>query len=585
MVFAKKHKLSITIILILFLLTGVIIFAINNETIRNKLGLEKYLKINPTTTVSLVPDEAPLVTECLNGESLYRSDVLGIKFCYPAKWGDAETNPIQYLTSLSESTDAIPTSEDNEYSNSIHLTFSQNKNMEFRFFNEKFNGKYYPNSRALEAGYVDNISELKESGDICDYNINFDGKWEGKNTLKTIWSDCSRGVKNILTKDDQYFTPILYVEKLSSHAFEKLENGYFDNLLITYTHGSTRISTIGATSLENFFSKKPLNNITDEKVITNDDYLVNKEELIDLLGKISIYKPVERKQEDFKTIDNENPNLTLIRKYYWNLTGQKMEEAAKMISSQRLNLAEFQNNNKDFYSGVPRDFTILSDNQVDFYLDYQAENSKPTVYHKVVKITDGKLAFSLSDEITTEMVRSGIYTAYAKRTGNKNYMILKENNQEVVVDEGEAAYNNDHSNLSKVEFYVNPVISSKEKYLTYQMVGYEWAEIHFYDIKNHRAVFSYVAGADFGMDKDETHGYICASATVGMTSSTGKVFSLETGKTLLNVYDDKNNEEYSDISCKYDSDQEIILMTLSGETSSKSKMIRYDPKSESTTQD
>lgn len=514
------------------------------------------------------------VEKCSIGKTSFKSDVLGVKFCYPEEWGVAKTEPVEYLTKLNGAVDQYSKDADNAYSNSLIITFSKNASLDVRLFNEKYGGEYYPNARAYDAGYIDNISTLKKSGNICDYKINFDGNWDGKDTLKEILNECPADIKTVLIENTRYFDKILYEYQLESMVYKKAQNGVFDNLLATYSFARSKQLAEKVSTIDELYNNGTVNNFTENKAFTNDYYTEQAKAFKDFIKGIKIYKPIKPSQEAFKEIKGEDTNITLIRKYYWNLTGGKVDDAYNSYSKPAKTLDEYKTSVKDFYTGTPRDFRKLAGNKYDFYLDYQAQNTKPAVYHYVVNIMNNKIEFEVSEEITTPMVKSGDYTAYAKRIDKKTYLILKKGDEETVVEEGSADYDST-SNIGSQKIFHDIKFSDKTGFLIYLVTGYEWQSVNIYDITKQEVVVNSGGSSTYGIDSTETHAYTCASG--GMSEAVGSVYSLPGGSVLFDVYKDSANNSYMDIECSYDKNQQRITMVLSkSDSKTGDKTIKYD---------
>jgi len=530
-----------------------------------------FLKNQPAKTSD---SKTEVVEKCSIGKTSFKSDVLGVKFCYPDEWGIVKTEPVEYLTDLNGAVDQYSENTHNTYSNSLFITFSKNSSLKVRLFNEKYGGEYYPNARAYDAGYIDNISTLKKSGNICDYKINFDGNWDGKDTLKEILNECPVDIKTVFVENTRYFDKTLYEYQLESMAYKKAQNGVFDNLLATYSFARSKQLAEKVSTVDGLYNNGTVNNFTENQAFTNDYYTEQTKAFKDFIKDITIYKPIKPSQEAFKEIKGEDANITLIRKYYWNLSGGKFDDAYGSYSKPVKTLDEYKTSVKDLYTGTPRDFRKLADNKYDFYLDYQAQNTKPTVYHYVVNIVNNKIEFEVSEEITTPMVKSGDYTAFAKRIDMKIYMILKKGDEETVVEEGSADYDST-SNIGIQKIFHDIKFSEKSGYLIYSTMFYEGQTVNIYDITKQKVVVKSEGSTTYGIDSTETHAYACASG--GMSATVGSVYSLPSGSVLFDAYKDSANDSYIDIECSYDKNQQRVTMVLSKSDSKiDDKTIKYD---------
>jgi hypothetical protein len=126
--------------------------------------------------------------------------------------------------------------------NSFFIDF-ENEDVSLRFFNQRYGGEYYPKYYyyAYAYGYIDNIPLLRKTGNICDYKIDFNKKYEDR--LNEIYNDCSKNIKTAIIEKYEYFDFLQDINKsrysynLEGFAYKKLSNGYFDDLLIKAKFG------------------------------------------------------------------------------------------------------------------------------------------------------------------------------------------------------------------------------------------------------------------------------------------------------------------------------------------------------------
>lgn len=550
----KNKVVSIAIILII-LGTGIFFQQFYTKNISEKLSTDNQQKESGSTN-------------CPKEWKKYDHPVLGISFCYPEEWGTPKTDPIENLTRLEGAIDQYSTDEHNGYSNSIFIQFDKGPGQEFskinlRFFNEKYGGEYYPNAYAYSAGYVDNIIQLKSSGNICDYRIDFTKPWEYNGKMTEFWNDCRNGVKNSIIEGTEYFDKTLYSYHLNSWAYRKIKNGYFDNLLINRDYGRiTQIET-RISGLSQFFEVGSFESAVDNsKILSQDQYRKDNEEFTKFVQSVRVYAPPKPVVEEFRKINNENTNITLIRRYYWLLSGGKIDEAYDMWSGNE-NIGEFRGWYKDLKSAVTRDFALQPDGNYKFFVDYQDHNMNPTVYRIVMKVEDGKLTTLSSEEITTEMVKSGKYTAYAKKQNGKNYVILEEGGKEKIIDQGIAEYNESYSNISEVKFFTNIKFSPKGNYLIYGIGGWEWYSEHVYSIEKDKNLFEMPGPSNLGFSDDEGIVYACSGA--GMASGReGKIIEVPEFKTIYDLNQNKKSGCYLNADCEYSADNNTVKFILSG---------------------
>ena len=506
----------------------------------------------------------------------YHNELLGVDFCYNPSWGTPQTEPIENLTNLEEAADQSSSKEDNGYSNRIVISFDKNRNVSLNFFNDKYKGEYYPNAGAVQYGYIDNFSKLKSTSNICDYKIDFNTSFFGK--LKTVWDNCQNKVKIALVQDKKdYNNKILYEYTLTGKAFYKTQNSFFDNLVATINFGVVNQRSTPIASLRDIFSGNLLERNNGDSKIGQPQYNQEKQDFEIFANSIKAYKPAAKVTPEFKVKSGEDSDITIIRHYYYYLANGQFQNAYGMYLKPQLDLAKYTDQYKNIFKAEPRDFTKKSDHQYEFYVDYQENNTEPTVYHVVMNINTDKVETIMSEEITSPMVKSDLYTAYAKRVDNKNYMVLLKEGKENIIDEGEV-FNKDYSNSGR--YFSRPEFSSSNKYLFYETSGWEWTEGNVYDVLNNKKLFhtgEFVG--DHGFTKNEKYFFNCSSP--GFSGGQGMVWSLNDGKTAFDIFDDKINNGYMDIQCQNNKGDDFIsfilsqFSTVNGEVAKPDKTVKF----------
>lgn len=489
----------------------------------------------------------------------YRNGVLGIEFCYNPSWGDPQISPIKNLTKLEGAVDKYSENEQNDSSNRISIGFSNSKSIGLQFFNDKYKGEYYPNAGAIQYGNTDNFNQLKTSGNICDYKINFDTSYPDK--LKTTWSSCRGKVKTDLVQNKRNFgTEILYDYTLSGRAFQKAQNGFFDNLLMTFNFGYVRQRSEPVISLKEVFKENLLEK-TDNSKVSEEQYNKEKKDFEIFVNSVNVFQSTPKIVPAFKTNIGEDIDITAIRHYYYYLSNGQLQKAYDMYFEPQLDLAKYTDQYRNTIKAEPRDFAKKTDHEYEFYIDYQENNTDPTVYHVIMKASGDKIETILSEEITSPIVKSGPYTAFAKRVNNKNYMVLTENGQETIVDQGET-FNENDSNLGVTKYFSSPEFSSNNKYLFYETSGWEFTEGNVYDIQNKKLILhtgEFVG--DYSFTENEKYFFNCSSP--GFSSGQGVVWALPQSEKVYDIYNDKSNLNYMDVKCQYQKGDNFISFILS----------------------
>ena len=503
--------------------------------------------------------------KCPENWKEYKHDVIGIKFCYPEQWGEPVTKPKKEITRIE---DVVSEFKDkhNLYYNSFFIEF-ENEDVSLRFFNERYGGEYYPNVYAYTYGYIDNIPLLKTTGDICEYKIDFK---KYKDKLNEIYSNCDGNTKTAVIENYQYFDFIGDVNKsrysydLKGFAYKKLFNGYFDNLLI-----STRFGYISQNKEQLATFEEILSSLGKSK----DQFKKEKDEFANFVKSVELYQPTFKTFPEFETVQGEDSQVTMIRRYYWLLTNGKLNEAYKMRSDkEKLSYETFQDWYKDIYYAKPYDFKKVNSDKYEFYVEYQDHNKPKTKFRVTMSTSESELKTLSSDEILTEEVSFGEYSAYAIKRGDKNYMILSKNGEENIIDEGYASYDLKYSSLGNVKFFREPKFSPRGNYLIYTMLGWEWSVKYVYDIKKKEVKISKSYDKS-NFTPDEKFFYGCSSA--GMGRANGEVYSIPDFNVEFDALNGSRDYNRFEVDCKYDENSKNIMFILSDDKDEEKETISF----------
>jgi len=500
---------------------------------------------------------------CQKDWDKYENDVLGLGFCYPHEWGEVLIEPIKNLTLLEGAVEEYSKDEHNAYSNSIFIKFKNleskayenRNNIELHLFNDKYGGEYYPNAQAYNKGYIDNISALKNSKDICAYRTNFTELWSGQGRITEFWDECKKGVKTRILNHEEYFDKNLYSFELESLAYLNLENGSFDDLLIKrkYLYISQVEKRIGGFE-DVFEAKNYSSNVDNSKVISLEEYDRQKSEFAEFVKNIYSYKPIIQEKEDFKILEGEDEKITIIRKYYWLLENNKSEEAYRMHFRNNSSADDFKSLYGKVFRIEAKDFEKTDDNMYKFFIDYQNHNKEKELYRIMMRVSDDfRIEIISTEKIVSEMVKfnDGNYVAYAKEQNGKNFVILERYGAEFVVDSGEAKYNEKNSNIGEVKFFGDIKFSPHGNYLIYKMFGWEWMIAYVYDIQNDKKVFEFNAPEKFDFSKDENYFFVCSKDGMAGKAS-GNIYKVSNFDKQFEIFDSKNDIYIEDMDCSYD---------------------------------
>lgn len=511
---------------------------------------KNYLNRKETNIQKTVKDKPEI--DCEDNWEKYENDVLGIGLCYPKEWGNVSLEPIKDLTLLEG---ALPENNDidNSNNNSLFIKFEKGA-VELRMFNENYQGERYPNALAYEKGYIDNIEELKKTKNICDYRINFTELWQEQGRMTEFWNQCEDGIKTRIINHEQYFDKSLYSYDLDSVSYLNLQNNFFDHVLITkkYVHISQIEKKIN--DWPQIFEAKDYPSAVDNSaIISQAEYERAKVEFGKFITSIYSYTPIVSEKKDFAAVPGENEKITLIRKYYWLLENQKLEEAYAMHNRINTPLDEFKSSYEKTRLAEAKHFKEINSNTYKFLVDYQEHNKPQATYRIMLRIvSDDKIEIITTEEITSEMVKFDNYTAYAKKQNGKSFVILEQYDVEIIIDEGVADYDGGHTNLETVKFFGNIRFSESGKYLIYQMSGWEWSKIYIYDIEAGGKVLEFSPGTN-GFAREEKSFFVCSSAGMS-TAAEGVIYSVPDFKKSFELFK-IGSTAVTSVDCHYDKDK------------------------------
>jgi hypothetical protein len=584
----SKNKIVITVIVILVItITGFFYFKKFSSQI-SKID-------NPNNVNKSVADKNENISKkksCESGWNYYRQDVLGIEFCYPQSWGEPKTDPIEKLTRISQMEKDFK-QLNIYYNNAIKIVFDSNSSeigagfKEIKFF--IFNDKYSITDRQSYDYYYDgtagNVTNLAKNDNVCSYKIEYDDRYNKRgsasDSISTIEDSCSNGVKMFLSENREGFS---YTYDLHFFAFKKLKNEYFNNALISYPFDVANQVREKISSLDDFFNTKMTTDVVDGLPKKNKDQLSEEKATFEkFVASISSFNPVEKGETKFETVAGENPDMTLIRKYYWFLENGKLSDAYAISTGGAKDFSEYQTWYGNIYAAKPQQINKTGEHIYEFYVDYQDHNNPETKYHVIMDVNGNKIDTQLAEEITSDEVKSGNNIVFTKKKSGKNYVILNKNGKEIIVDQGISDYNNEYSNIGEVKHFGNIKFSPSGKYMMYGMSGWEWGVRYVYDISREKNVLDDVESDVLEFSPDEKYLFSCSSA--GMASGPGgKIYRIpDFGKPMYEIPQEMfkidSSTEYLNVDCSYDSASNSVNYRLNNDGSSErqnDKNINYN---------
>lgn len=536
---------------------------------------------------------------CPENWEKFHHDVLGIAFCYPQEWGAPVTSPFENLTDISNMEKTFA-DQNTFYDHTLSILFKENKKVRVELFHDQYSGKserdinepyiYY------ESGVTDRIPGLRDGKSICDYQVEYDYRYTPDMSpmhLGTIESSCNNAIKTVLTKETKVFNfdniGTLYTYDLKSLYFTKFPNTYFENAIISYTGDHVGQVRESVRTLEEYFTlpkKRRTGEI--EPTVSREQFEQEREDFKQFVGTITPYKPIPRTESVFSPIDGEDVYTTIIRRYYWFLENKKFDEAYAMYSDKTgITLDEYVNQYKEVYSARPRDFKKLPNGRYEFFVDYREHNSSEQQFHVVMKITDEKIQTEFVEEILSEIERLKDMTTYSARRGNKNVVVLKQGENETIIDQAEARYDEQYSNIATVRHFGHATFSPRGNYILYGATGWEWHINYIYDVRSRQIIAPVKADSGWSdahtlnFTPDEKHLYFCSSA--GLASGVGgSVYSVPRFRVEYNVLNSIDSINFLSVGCSYDTDAQVVEFELSdfsdqGDAQQEKKVkIRYN---------
>lgn len=489
---SKRTKIIVVSIILFSFLIVLVLFLIQ------KIKLSK-----TNSNISTVKDD-----QAESGWVKYQNDVLGIKFIYPENWGEISTSPSNNITHLSSINKDYLDSENSDYRYMVKLNFSKQIKISFDFINDLFLKNYkfggYNSAtnwntlrgQGASVNYrfdADKFKSLLNTGDICQYHADYKTISEGKDLIYSEkYNECKNNVKTTLIFQD---SPANYIYSIKQFFYKKLNNNYFNNLLIENYITNYYESVNSNLNFEQILQKDE-NQETDKQLILDFEKMVNS---------IEVFSPPVPTQTVFQENQNEDTNITTIRKYYYLLATQKLSDAYDMYSNKNISFDDFNNQyNQVFYTNI-YNINLISPNEYQFNVDIREMNKTTSKYFIIMKVNNNKIDILSSEEILSEKIEFGEYSAYIRFKLNKYEVVLIKNNIEKVIDVIDINNSNDDAKSSSS--FINLKFSPKGTYLIYYLdydvVGGTIPKI--YDIINNKKIETNLDNVDLILTNDEKY--------------------------------------------------------------------------------
>jgi hypothetical protein len=305
--------------------------------------------------------------------------------------------------------------------------------------------------------------------------------------------------------------------------------------------------------------------------------------------------PVEEFQED----PNLNADVNLIRKFYYLLENNKIEEAFKLQMDK--NYLGFENKYQDLEYLKPDNFKEIKLNyneitkidpnldpngaNYEFTLSYKKPNQEEEKYRIKAAIIDfngqQKIKIISQEKYLIEPITfsnpntNSNFTqnlkAYAVNRNGKNYMLLERYGKEIIVDQAQDDFENEKE---ETLFYDEAFFSPNGNYLLFKGNAREISLLEIYSILQQRIVISENNYGDYGFSSDEKYFYSCQSA--GFGPQKGLIYNLSWGRPIFDLYRDAKQkvpqiDEYLNINCSYNQTTQEVIFSLTKQANDPEK--------------
>ncbi|MDD5638856.1 MAG: hypothetical protein PHO28_03055 [Candidatus Pacebacteria bacterium] len=550
-----------------FLAIGIIVML----SILLVLGIFYYFNIQKLEEGKTIPEVAEEI-KVPTGWKNYKNDVLGISFYYPPEWGDPYTSPSRVITNLAKINEKYKDTG-SYFAFEVEINFSRGETPFIDIYNDEYEGQLYPNFSAHHFGPIDNFVEMKKSGNICNYKIKFDHRPYYKNTIDEVYSKCSNKVKTYITRHMEVFEEktglvVLYTYTLRDSAFIKLQNGYFDNAFINYFYSSIHQTPNDKMGLQDLLKE------------TNKDYQKEKENFVFFVNSIKSFKPIPPQEKSFQIIEGEDPNITTIRKYYFEITKGNLENAYNMYQEKKVSFETYKEWYKDTIMANPVEFKKIGNNRYQFNVQFQEDNQEEQeIYRVIMEVNKEKIIPISSEKIIVNPISFNNITAFVKERQSKRYLVLSENGKEQILNQGPARDTGEGLVIGgPLEF------SPKGNYLVSTVGWCEGRVKYIYDVKNKKKVLELNSPFIVSFTPNEKYLFACAQNEFN-GELYGRIYSVPDFKEIYDVMTENvltlglAPGYPNKMDCEYDKDKQVIRFKVDKVYNLETKQIENKPRS------
>jgi hypothetical protein len=456
---------------------------------------------------------------------IYHNEVLGIEFSYPETWGEVSTSP-DNITDLNTLMNG-----GGNHSHLINIYFSKKSNLMITLWDGFLNAidDFY-----AYVGTPDEMSSLRNSGNICQYHIS-KHSWRPTSKTSELQNSCKDEIKQSFIEliedfSNANFSPpigLLYTYSLRDFTFEKAGNTRFPYTMIQYEVAGL------------LQQKTP---ITYQQFMKDKSDKIDDSEFRSFVRSFKSIPTVLHEKTENEILLSDDENIKLVKVYYNLLAKNKYQEAFSYLINPAQSETEFTSEQSNIHDQIIKEIKKINGNSVEVLLTIQLHNSPTETYRKVFEIKSGKIQVILEEKINGDISTFNNMRAYASERGLKSVIVLQNDGVETIIESREHSA----SDLWSATFY-SPHISPKGNYLTYNTIYYESSSNSIYDIPNKKILGK--TGFEGEFNSSETLYFVC-----GFNDMSGEaaalIYSLPkfTVKTnLLELYPDLS--KYWDYKC------------------------------------
>jgi len=422
------------------------------------------------------------------------------------------------------------------------------------------------NSQISDWGfYEDNIAQLRQSQDICDYHISYNHSgWS--EVVSELNNTCSGGIKHAFIERNSYYYPPgpgrLYSYLSNDYAYARAGNPLFKNVLIK--HFGRSISQISyPVTYQQFLATTTNNRISADKIDPND--------FLKFVTSFRSTEPSTHTKTSVETSSSDNPDTKVVKDYFNLLAQNDFRAAYSLLLNPEQSEKDFISSQEEIYDTVITELNQIGDHKVEVFMQTQKHNRNPELYREVFEVRDKKLEKKLSESINGEISKHGTLRTYASERGLQSLVVLNNGSQEAVIDS--LKHKADQEWWST--FY-SPRFSPNGRYIQYFEAYYEGGIYNIYDISTERIIKDIWEGE---FNPEETLFYTCSfSEAYGPTEALiYDVPSFSRKIDLLQLHPELSH--YTHYSCTQEPATNTITFTFSGkyDGSAYDPDARYDP--------